>query len=89
VSVAPLLADDPDVFSRFQVGSPDALADEEGIIIRGRGVLSGEGDEHGSTNYDHVIVFYRAKETLVEGITLVLRPSTASCSTGSPVQLAR
>ncbi len=62
------------VYGRLLVGSPDALADEEGITIRGRGVLSGEGYPQGSTDYDHLINFWGAKETLVEGITLVQSP---------------
>jgi len=62
------------VFGRFLVGSPDALADEEGITIRGRGVLSGEGYPQGTSNEDHFINFWGAKETLIEGITLVQSP---------------
>ncbi len=62
------------VYGRLQVGSPDAMADERGITVRGRGILSGEGYPHGSTNYDHLINFWGARETLIDGITLVQSP---------------
>ena len=62
------------VYGRFLVGTADALADERGITIRGRGVLSGEGYPQGTTNDDHLINFWGAEESLVEGVTLVQSP---------------